>query len=75
MKKILRLTPKNKAIKFLGPSWGKNDPFWNNKSFFFKNWAPSLFSKHNDVIVCKILKTFLGCIMRKAVYRPINNFE
>ena len=41
----------------------------------FKNWTPSLFSKHNDVIVCKISKKFLGCIMRKAVYRPINNFE
>ena len=53
--KIVRVNFKNKASKFLGPSWSKNGPFCNNK-FFFKNWAPSLFSKHNDVIECKISK-------------------
>ena len=42
---------------------------------FFKNWALLPFSIDNDVIVCKISKKFLRCVMRKAVYRPINNFE
>ena len=38
---------------------------------FSKNWAPSLFPKHNYMIASKISKKFLGCIMRKAVYRLI----
>ena len=72
-KKILRVDSKNKAIKLLDPNWGKNVPFCNIR-VFFKNWAPSLFFKYNDVIVCKISKKLLGCIMRKTVYRAINNF-
>ena len=75
--KILRVDPKNKAIKFLGPNWGKNDPFWNYKSFFFKDWAPWLFSKHNDVIVCKILKLSKGVSWEKLftdLSKILNNF-
>ena len=64
--------PRTKQVSFLGPSWGKNGPFCNNK-FFFKNWAASLFSKHNDVIVCKISKKILKKILR--VYHEKSNLQ
>ena len=74
LKKSWEWIPRTKQLSFLDPNWGKNDPFCNNRSFFQK-LGTIIFFKHNNVTLCKISKDFLGCIMRKAVYRPTNNFD